>query len=45
VVLGVAAAFSRLSLRTPAWSWRVAPYAVGAVAMFWVIERMAGFLP
>ncbi len=43
VVLGVAAAFSRVSLRTPAWGWRVAPYAIGSVAMFWVIERTIAF--
>lgn len=43
VVLGAASAFSRVSLRTPAWSWRVAAYAIGSVAMFWVIQRTAGF--
>jgi hypothetical protein len=24
----------------PAWAWRVPPYAIGAVAAFWPIERL-----
>lgn len=44
VVLGVLAAARRLPPRVPAWGWRVAPYAIGSVAMFWVLERTAGFL-
>jgi hydrogenase/urease accessory protein HupE len=31
------------SLRPPQWSRQLAPYAIGAVAAFWVIERIAGF--
>lgn len=27
----------------PAWSWRLAPYAIGSVAAFWVIQRFAAF--
>lgn len=27
----------------PSWSWRLAPYAIGSIAMFWVIERTLGF--
>lgn len=27
----------------PAWAWRVPPYAIGSVAMFWVIQRIASF--
>jgi hydrogenase/urease accessory protein HupE len=27
----------------PAWAWRVPPYAIGSVAMFWVIQRLAAF--
>jgi len=27
----------------PAWAWRVPPYAIGSVAMFWVIQRVAAF--
>lgn len=29
--------------RPPEWSWQVLPYAIGCVAMSWVIERVAGF--
>ena len=43
VVLGVLAGARRLAPRVPAWGWRAAPYAIGSVAMFWVIERVAGF--
>jgi hypothetical protein len=42
-VLGIIAVAHRLPLRVPARGWRVAPYAIGAVAMFWVIERSAAF--
>jgi hydrogenase/urease accessory protein HupE len=30
----------RLSYAPPAWAWRVPPYAIGAVASFWLIERL-----
>jgi len=33
----------RLRLSQPAWLWRVAPYAIGAVASFWLVERVASF--
>ncbi len=33
----------RLALPQPAWAWRVPPYAIGSVAMFWVIHRVAAF--
>ena len=33
----------RLPVSSPAWLWRVAPYAIGGVASFWVIERLAAF--
>src|SRR6186713_886813 len=46
-VLGVIAigirATSRLRLPRPAWMWRVAPYAIGALASFWLVERVAAF--
>ena len=42
-VLGITATLSRLLVRAPAWSWRVMPYAIGSVAMFWVLERTAAF--
>jgi hydrogenase/urease accessory protein HupE len=43
-VLGLSRAVRQLHVPAPAWGWRVAPYAIGAVAMFWVIERTAGFV-
>lgn len=27
----------------PAWAWRVAPYAIGGVSSFWLIQRLATF--
>ena len=33
----------RLRLRQPAWLWRIAPYAIGALASFWLVERVAAF--
>jgi len=27
----------------PAWLWRIAPYAVGGLASFWLVERLATF--
>lgn len=39
----LAAAASRARLRTPSWGWRAAAYAIGSVAAFWTIERVARF--
>lgn len=33
----------RLPFSQPAWLWRVPPYAIGALACFWLVERVAGF--
>lgn len=33
----------RLKLSQPAWSWRIAPYAIGALGSFWLVERIAAF--
>jgi hydrogenase/urease accessory protein HupE len=33
----------RLGLPQPAWAWRIPPYAIGSIAMFWVIQRTAAF--
>ena len=27
----------------PSWAWRLPPYAIGSIAMFWVVERVAAF--
>lgn len=32
-----------LAVPHPAWVWRLPPYAIGSVAMFWVIQRIAAF--
>ena len=31
----------RMVLPRPAWAWRVAPYAIGSVSAFWLIQRVA----
>ncbi len=28
---------------SPAWTWRIPPYAIGSVAAFWIIQRVAAF--
>jgi len=33
----------RVSMPQPAWAWAVPPYAIGSLAVFWVIERIATF--
>jgi hydrogenase/urease accessory protein HupE len=40
-VLLLIAALRRLPLPRPAWGWRVVPYAIGTVAAFWLMERIA----
>jgi len=32
-----------LSLSLPGWLWRVPPYAIGGMASFWVVQRVAAF--
>ena len=32
-----------LPVSAPSWGWRIVPYGIGAVAMFWVIERTVAF--
>jgi hypothetical protein len=33
----------RMGVSPSAWAWRIPPYAIGSVAMFWVIQRIAAF--
>jgi len=33
----------RIGMVQPAWAWCIPPYAIGSVAMFWVIQRLAAF--
>ena len=40
LLLGLA---DRVRLPQPSWGWRIAPYGIGVVAMYWVIERTSGF--
>ena len=44
VVIALARRIMRSSgMSQPAWAWRIPPYAIGSVAMFWVIQRSAAF--
>ena len=43
VVLALLASLRSLQLSAPAWSWRLPPYGIGAVAMYWTIERVSSF--
>jgi len=44
VVVLIAIAIGRnLPVRSPSWSWRLAPYAIGSIAVCWVIERTLAF--
>ena len=33
----------RAAIPQPAWAWRIAPYSIGGVAAFWMIQRIAAF--
>jgi hypothetical protein len=37
------AAAEKCVVRLPAWSWRIPPYAIGSVASYWLIARIAAF--
>jgi hypothetical protein len=43
VVLALLAATRRLCIRPPAWAHALPAYAIGSVAAFWVIQRIAAF--
>ena len=34
----------RVEVPLPEWTWAVPPYAIGSVAMFWVIQRVVTFI-
>ncbi len=34
---------ARLQWQAPGWWWRVPPYAIGGIASFWVVQRLAAF--
>jgi hypothetical protein len=33
----------RAAIPQPGWAWRVAPYGIGGVAAFWMVQRIAAF--
>ncbi len=33
----------RINVPRPTWAWAVPPYAIGSLAVFWVIQRVAAF--
>jgi hypothetical protein len=43
VMLSAIALARRTRIPWPRWAGLVPPYAIGGVAMFWVIERLSGF--
>jgi hypothetical protein len=43
VVLGAITLMRRIPLRVPRWAELVPPYAIGSVAMFWIVQRIAAF--
>ncbi len=43
VVLAVIAFVRHFPLRMPRWAELIPPYAIGSIAMFWVIQRVAAF--
>jgi hydrogenase/urease accessory protein HupE len=43
VALAVLVLGRRVDVRAPAWAWPVPAYAIGTVAAFWTLERVAGF--
>jgi hydrogenase/urease accessory protein HupE len=44
VVIGAGRRIGRsLSFTPPGWLWRIPPYAIGGLASFWVVQRVAAF--
>lgn len=43
LAVGFMAALSRLRVTWPEWAEAIPPYAIGSLAMFWVIPRIAAF--
>jgi hypothetical protein len=43
VIMSARHIMRRVALPRPEWAWRVAPYAIGSVSAFWLIQRVAAF--
>jgi hydrogenase/urease accessory protein HupE len=43
IALFVIAAADQWTKKLPEWSWRLPPYAIGSVAAYWLIARIASF--
>lgn len=43
VTLALIALLKKLPVRWPTWSWRLAPYTIGSVAVFWTLGRVHSF--
>ena len=43
VVLMLYTVVRRIQPLSPEWAWRMPAYAIGSIAAFWMIERIAGF--
>jgi hydrogenase/urease accessory protein HupE len=43
-MLLVIAGLNKVKVSWPVWSWKVLPYAIGAIASFWVVQRTISFL-
>jgi hydrogenase/urease accessory protein HupE len=43
IALFVIAAADQWTKKLPEWSWRLPPYAIGSVAAYWLIARLASF--
>jgi hypothetical protein len=43
VIAATAALARRVRLPDTRWAWSVSPYAIGGVAAFWLIQRIAAF--
>ena len=42
-VVGSVALLRRAAISMPDWAWRVPVYGIGSIAMYWTIDRVAGF--
>jgi hypothetical protein len=44
VIMLVRRTARQMTLSPPGWAWRVPPYAIGGVAAFWLVQRVAAFI-